>query len=57
MTYKTSPESAARMYTTIIKQHQELLASGDLKSKMAVDHSHRQISYCIDMLKKIWFNT
>lgn len=55
MTYKTSLESAAHMYTTIIKQHQELLASGELKSQIAVDHSHRQIAYCADMLKKIWF--
>ena len=55
MTYETSPESAARMYTTIIKQHQELLASGELTSKVAIDHSHRQIAYCADMLKKIWF--
>ena len=55
MTYKTSPESAARMYTTIIKQHQELLRSGELKSQMAIDHSHRQIAYCAGMLKKLWF--
>lgn len=55
MTYKTSLESAARMYTTMIKNHQDLLASGELKSEMMKDHSRRQIAYCADMLKKIWF--
>ena len=54
MTYQTSLESTARMYTTMIKNHQELLASGEL-SEMLKDHSRRQIAYCADMLKKIWF--